>query len=101
MLPPPTDCESFSKRARGRRVYNQNRQFQADLRLGQVIELLGETGAFDTRLPVDNRAEIGREPCDDLPRHSEADSQEEAIRAAAMQAKELSEWAETAVGASR
>lgn len=44
MSTPPTDFLSFSKRAAGRRRYNQHRQFLADLRLRKVIELLSETG---------------------------------------------------------
>ncbi len=44
MSNPFKSFESFSKRAAGRRRYNQHRQFQANLRLSKVIELLWETG---------------------------------------------------------
>ena len=43
-MPSPPDFTARSKRARGRRVYNEKRQFQALLRLKRVIEHLWETG---------------------------------------------------------
>ncbi len=40
----PTDFDSLSKRAAGRYHYNKIRQFQALLRLTQVIRILYDTG---------------------------------------------------------